>query len=103
MATPKPRRPALKKKPVQRPAKLPVKRKPSSAKVNKEMVLKALTDPAFRRLLKTDPSKALGKRVSKVRQREIELVLAVLKGIDGQLKSLADTLLCANGGPCGIA
>ncbi len=32
-----------------------------------------------------------------------DLIYNALKGIEVQIGSLADELLCANGGPCGIA
>lgn len=78
-------------------------RKLSAKRVNKKMVVQALTDPKFRRRLKADPAKALGKKkLSEVQVREVALVLAVVSGINKQIGSIADQLLCANGG-CGIA
>lgn len=74
------------------------------AGTNKALVVRALTDPAFRRLLAEQPAKALGvAKLSAVKEREVKIVLAVVKGIDRQIANLADELLCANGGPCGIA
>lgn len=74
-------------------------RKISSKKVNREMVVKALTEPKFRRLLMTNPAAALGKKkLTEVQLTEVKLVLATVKGIDRQIGSLADELLCANGG-----
>jgi hypothetical protein len=76
----------------------------SRAGTNKALVVRALTDPAFRRLLAEQPAKALGvAKLSAVKEREVKIVLAVVKGIDRQIANLADELLCANGGPCGIA
>jgi hypothetical protein len=73
--------------------------KASSKKINREMVIKALTDPKFRRALTADPAAALGKkRLTEVQMKEVRLVLAAVKGIDKQIGSLADELLCANGG-----
>lgn len=71
-------------------------------RLNRELVLRALTDPQFRKLLQANPSKAIGKAVTSVRQREIDLVLATVKGIEAHIRLVADELLCANG-PCGIA
>ena len=48
----------------------------SKKKVNKELVLKALTNREFRKLLVTDPEKALGKSLTAVHNQEIALVLA---------------------------
>ena len=77
--------------------------KSKSRSVNRKLVVQALTDPKFRRQLKDNPAKALGKKkLSAVQQKEVKLILAMVKGIDRQVANLADELLCANGG-CGIA
>ena len=79
-------------------------KKPSKKKVNKKLLLQALTEPKFRKLLETDPEKALGvSKLSDKHKHEIELLLANIKGIDCQISSLADKLLCADPPPCGIA
>lgn len=78
------------------------KRTAGLKKRQKELVLKALTDPVFKRLLAKDPQKALGKKVTATMQKEIAMLLAVIKGIESQISAIADELLCANGGPCGI-
>ncbi len=80
-------------------------KKASYKTVNRKLVLKVLTDAGFRRQLKANPAKALGKkRLSAIERKEVDLVLAVVKGIDRQIGGLADELLCANGGGgCGIA
>lgn len=70
---------------------------------NKAMILKALVDPKFRRMLKADAKKALGvSRLTKADELQIRFVLASVKGINGQISALADELLCTSGG-CGIA
>jgi len=78
--------------------------KPSPAKrrLNRELVLRALTDRKFRQLLQANPVQALGKKLTALQQQEVKLVLATVRGIEAQVHSLADELLCANG-PCGIA
>lgn len=80
-------------------------KKTKSNRVNRKLVVQALTDAKFRKQLKEAPAKALGiKKLSAVQQREIDIVLAMVKGIDRQIGHLADELLCANGGGgCGIA
>ncbi len=78
------------------------KRTASKRRVNRELVLRALTDRKFRRLLETKPAEVLGKKLTPIQEREVELVLATVRGIESQVHSLADELLCANG-PCGIA
>ncbi len=69
---------------------------------NRELILKALTDPKFRRELKEAPERVMRKRGTRVNKAEIALVLAAVKGIEAQIRGLADELLCLNG-PCGIA
>lgn len=72
--------------------------------VNKQLVVRALTDPGFRKMLAVDPQKALGvSELSAVNEREVAFVLDLVKNIVAWINSLADQLLCANGGPCGIA
>ncbi len=79
-----------------------IKRRPKDA--NKALISKALTDVTFRKQLETEPAKALGiKTVTPAKAKEITKVLATLKEIDAKINGLADELLCANGGPCGIA
>ena len=79
-----------------------VKRKPTDA--NRALICRALTDVTFRKQLETEPTKALGvKTVTPAKAKEITKVLATLKEIDAKINGLADELLCANGGPCGIA
>jgi len=76
----------------------------SVSKRQKELILRALTEPAFRKMLATNPKQALDKkRITPTIKKEIGIVLAIVKGIDAQIAALADQLLCANGGPCGIA
>ncbi len=71
-------------------------------KRQKDLILKALTNPSFRKLLMNEPAKALDKKITVEIQKEIKMVLAVVKGIEAQIANLADMLLCVNG-PCGIA
>jgi hypothetical protein len=76
---------------------------PEFKKKQKELVLKALTDPSFRKALTNEPEKALGKKLTAKMTRELKTILKLVKGIEEQISHLADELLCANGGPCGIA
>lgn len=73
-------------------------------KKNREFIYRALTDPKFRKQLQKEPARALGVKVlTAEKKKEIRFILAAVKGIEVQIGSLADELLCANGGPCGIA
>lgn len=83
-------------------AKKSEKASPEKQKKNRDMILRALTDRKFRKLLEATPDQALGARVTDVKQREISLVLATVRGIEAQIKAIGDELLCLNG-PCGIA
>jgi hypothetical protein len=74
-------------------------KKTAAKKANKELILRALSDPKFRKQLDSDPLKALGKRsLTAVQKREVEMVLAAVKGIEMQMNIMADQLLCA----CGV-
>jgi hypothetical protein len=71
---------------------------------NRDMVFKVLTDPAFRKKLETDPAAAVGKKDLTAQQKlEVKKVLTAVDEIHQKVQRLADELLCANGGPCGIA
>ena len=75
-------------------------------KRNRDMVYRALTDLNFRKQLETNPAAALGKQAQQLttrNQAEVRQVLQVVKLVENQLAKLADELLCANGGACGIA
>jgi hypothetical protein len=70
----------------------------------KKLIVRALTDPKFRVLLEKSPEKALNvDKLSAENVKEVKFILASVKGIRTQISSLADQLLCANGGGCGIA
>jgi hypothetical protein len=70
---------------------------------NKNMLMKALTDPKFRELLKSSPQKALGlKTITDKNKQEIAKITQLVSKFESDLASLADQLLCANGGGCGI-
>jgi len=78
--------------------------KGSRKEASKKLILQALTDPKFRKLLTTSPEKALGvRRLSVENMAEIRFILASVKAIEVNIEGLADMLLCANGGGCGIA
>lgn len=79
--------------------------KPSATKQkgNRDMILRALTDKKYRKMLEEKPQEALGARVTDVKMREISLVLATVRGLEAQIKAIGDELLCLNGPPCGIA
>ncbi len=70
--------------------------------INKQLVIRALTEPRFRKMLASDPARALKMdRVTAQNKDEIRFLLSTVKAIEFQIAALADELLCANGG-CGI-
>ncbi len=77
----------------------------STAKAkNRELIFKALTDPSFRNLLQTQPARALGvATLTPEKAKMVTVALSAIKEIDAKINGIADELLCANGGPCGIA
>lgn len=84
---------------------MPEKKSRAYLQRQKEFILRALTDAKFRKELEENPGKALGiEKITPEVHKEIGLILASVKGINSQIASLADMLLCANGGGgCGIA
>jgi hypothetical protein len=68
----------------------------AATKQQRELILKALTDPKFRKLLVSSPAEALGiKKITTERAKEVKFILAAIKGIDTQIGAIADELLCA--------
>ncbi len=66
-------------------------------KANRELILKALTDPEFRRKLEKGDPAALGlKRLSETGKREVQLILDTVESINVQVSAVADEILCAN-------
>lgn len=71
----------------------------ASKKANKELILKALTDPKFRKQLASNAPAALGKKeLNDVQQKEVEMILVTVTSIEAQVNRMADKLLCA----CGV-
>ena len=78
-------------------------------KENKKLIIRALTDKTFRKKLETNPEKALnvtgGGGFSHLRyyRREASSILSSVRRMEANIHFLADELLCAGGGGCGIA
>jgi len=73
-------------------------------KRQKDLIIKALTDVNFRNQLQKDPQKALGtKTFDAAKKTGVAKILKIVQEIESKISQLADELLCANGGPCGIA
>jgi predicted house-cleaning noncanonical NTP pyrophosphatase (MazG superfamily) len=84
-------------------SKKPERPSAQKQKGNRDMILRALTDRKYRKMLEEKPTEALGARVSDVNLREVSLVLATVRGLEAQIKAIGDELLCLEGPPCGIA
>lgn len=84
-------------------SKKPERPSAQKQKGNRDMILRALTDRKYRKMLEEKPAEALGARVTDVNQREVSLVLAAVRGLEAQIKAIGDELLCLEGPPCGIA
>ena len=72
----------------------------------KALILRALTDPAFRTQLQESPAEALGvDSLSDVHRTEVRMILGAVRGIDMHIGAMADEILCGTGGGggCGIA
>jgi hypothetical protein len=76
----------------------------STKEKNRALVYKALTDPDFRKQLTTQPAKALGvTTLTPEKAKMVKTALSAIQEVELKLNGIADELLCANGGPCGIA
>jgi hypothetical protein len=74
---------------------------PRQRRINRNLILRALTDQSFRDALETNPQAVLGRPLSASNQHEIRLVLAVVKGIEAQIKFLGEELHCLSDVPPG--
>ena len=78
--------------------------KRDKVRANRDLIYRALLDPDFRKLLKNNPSAALGvKELSLEKKTEIKMIITTVESIRDHIRRMGDELLCANGGPCGIA
>jgi hypothetical protein len=63
---------------------------------NKELIIRAVTDPAFRSKLESSPKDALGlARLTDRNLKEVRTILDTVKKIDGMVASVIDSLLCS--------
>ena len=95
----------LKDKTIQEDGGDHLKEKGQKKEINKQLILKALTDPEFRKRLEEGSKTKVGLvkipelrllELTDVNVREIRLVLAIVNSIDIQIGATADELLCAN-------
>lgn len=70
----------------------------------REMILRAVADPKFRRELLKNPKKVFGvKELTPEDQQSLEMLRRVLPAIDGMIDGISDSLLCGTGGCGGLA
>ncbi len=69
----------------------------------KDLIIRALTDPKFREVLAKNPREALHvERISPELQKEIIMLLASVRGIESHISILADQILCLGGANCDL-
>ncbi len=69
--------------------------------LRKEIITKAIADPAFRRKLFRSPEKVFVSRLSKKDLEAVDRLKKMLPSIEGIVSSLAGEVLCGGGGGCG--
>ena len=65
----------------------------------KEIILKAMVDPKFRKELLSAPEKVLGK-MTREDMHMIERMKTILPGLDEMVNTMASNILCGGGGGC---
>ena len=76
---------------------------PTQGKVDlrREILARAVVDPAFRRKLLLSPQEVFGTDISDVDQAAVERMRKMLPALDDIVTSLAGEVLCGGGGGCG--
>lgn len=69
--------------------------------LRKQIISKAIVDPAFRRKLFSNPEAVFEGRVTKTDAAAIERLKKFLPALDDIIGSLAGEVLCGGGGGCG--
>lgn len=70
---------------------------------HKKLILRALTDANFRKLLKENPEEALNLAEIKGGKVAVNEILGTVELIDDRISSISDKLLCVDPpGSCGI-
>ena len=70
----------------------------------KEMVLRALVDPRFRKELLENPEKVFGvEKLTESDVQSVEMLRKVLPAVDGMVTGISDSILCGGGGCGGLA
>ncbi len=70
--------------------------------LRREIVSRAIVDPAFRRKLLKKPEEVFGvRRLTKADKEGLERIKKFLPALDDMVSSLAGEVLCGGGGGCG--
>ncbi len=69
--------------------------------LRREIVAKAIVDPAFRRRLLRSPEKVFGAPLSEADKAGIERLKRFMPALDDIVGDLAGNVLCGGGGGCG--
>jgi hypothetical protein len=70
----------------------------------REMILRAVADPKFRRELLRNPKNVFGVRSLTPKDiQSLAMLKRVLPAIDGMIDGISDSLLCGTGGCGGLA
>lgn len=70
----------------------------------REMVLRAVVDPRFRKELLQNPEKVFGvKRLTREDKQSLDMIKRVLPALDGMIDGISDSILCGTGGCGGLA
>jgi hypothetical protein len=70
----------------------------------REMILRAVVDPKFRRELLRNPKKVFGvQELTPEDKQSLDMLKRVLPAIDGMIDGISDSILCGTGGCGGLA
>lgn len=74
-------------------------RKPKD--LRRDIIARAIVDPAFRRKLFSDPEAIFGGKLAPSDQAALDRIKKMLPALDDIVTSLAGEVLCGGGGGCG--
>jgi len=79
------------------------KKKESAKAIRRQIIAKAIVDPAFRRKLMSSPEDVFGTKMTKNDVAALESMKLAFPAIDTMITSLAGEVLCGGGGCGGLA
>lgn len=70
----------------------------------REMILRAVVDPRFRKELLRNPKKVFGvTELTPEDKQSLDMLKRILPAIDGMIDGISDSILCGTGGCGGLA